>query len=246
MASTAPTYTKSGASATTAAKLDASVFAVMPQNHELLKLAYTAYLANGRGNLAQTKTRGLVSGGGRKPWKQKGTGRARFGSTRNPIWRGGGIVFGPTGEENYTKKMHVAAKRQAVRQALSLAASEGQIKVVEAFVNKDGKVADTVKFLQKIDARGSVLLVLDHKDETTERATRNLKGLKVVNATYLNVYDILNSDTLVVTEKGLDQIKEWLGKTAEKAKAAKPVAKVAAKPAAKKAVAKKTPAKEEK
>ena len=81
-----------------------SVFSIMPENHELLKLAYTAYLANGRENLAVTKTRGLVSGGGKKPCKQKGTGRARAGSSRNPIWRGGGIVFGPTGEENYTKK----------------------------------------------------------------------------------------------------------------------------------------------
>jgi large subunit ribosomal protein L4 len=235
MASSVPTFTKSGTKATTAAKLDASVFAVMPENHELLKLAYTAYLANGRVNLAQVKTRGLVSGGGRKPWRQKGTGRARFGSSRNPIWRGGGIVFGPTGEENYTKKIHIAAKRQAVRQALSLAANEGRIKVVEAFVNKDGKVAETAKFLGKIDAQGSILLVLDHKDETTERATRNLKGLKTVNATYLNVYDILNSDTLVVTEKALEQINEWLGKSA---KATKPADKPAVKTAAAKAPAK--------
>lgn len=222
MATPVATYTKSGTKATTAAKLDASIFSAMPENHELLKLAYSAYLANGRVNLAKTKTRGLVSGGGKKPWKQKGTGRARFGSSRVPIWRGGGIVFGPTGLENYSKKMHVNAKRQAVRQALSLAASEGQIKIVEAFVNKDGKVAETVKFLQKIEAKGSVLLVLDHKDENTERATRNLQGLKVVNATYLNVYDILNADNLVITEKALEQINEWL------AKEAKPAAKVAA------------------
>ena len=147
-ATTVPTYTKSGTKATTAAKLDASVFAVMPENHELLKLAYTAYLANGRGNLAQVKTRGLVRGGGKKPWKQKGTGRARFGSTRNPIWRGGGIVFGPTGEENYTKKIATNAKRQAIRQALSLAAHEGRIKVVEAIESKDGKVAPILKFLR--------------------------------------------------------------------------------------------------
>ncbi len=217
------TYTKSGTKAATAAKLDASVFAVMPENHQLLKLAYTAYLANGRVNLAKTKTRGLVSGGGRKPWKQKGTGRARFGSSRVPIWRGGGIVFGPTGEENYSKKMHVNAKRLAVRQALSLAANENLIKVVEAFTSKNGKVAETAKFLQKIEATGSTLLVLDHKDETIERATRNLQGLKVVNATYLNVYDILNSDTLVITEKALAQINEWLGAEA------KPAAKAARK-----------------
>ncbi|HEU4914442.1 MAG TPA: 50S ribosomal protein L4 [Candidatus Saccharimonadales bacterium] len=210
-ATTAPTYTKAGAKAATAAKLDAAVFAVMPENHELLKLAYTAYLANGRENLAKTKTRGLVRGGGKKPWRQKGTGRARFGSSRNPIWRGGGIVFGPTGEENYTKKMHVGAKRQAIRQALSLAAAEGRIKVVEEFVNKDGKVAETVKFLNKIDATGSVLLVLDHKDETTARATGNLQNVKVVQANYVNVFDVLNSDAIVVTKKALEMINDWLG-----------------------------------
>ena len=210
-ATTVPTYTKAGAKAATAAKLDATVFAVMPENHELLKLAYTAYLANGRENLAKTKTRGLVSGGGRKPWKQKGTGRARFGSSRNPIWRGGGIVFGPTGEENYTKKMHVAAKRQAIRQALSLAASEGRIRVVEEFVNKDGKVAETVKFLGKLDAKGSVLMVLEHKDGVTDRATSNLQNVKVVQANYVNVYDVLNADTVVVTSKALEAISAWLG-----------------------------------
>jgi large subunit ribosomal protein L4 len=216
-ATTVPTYTKTGTKATTAAKLDSAVFAVMPQNHELLKLAYTAYLANGRENLAKTKTRGLVRGGGKKPWKQKGTGRARFGSTRNPIWRGGGIAFGPTGEENYTKKIHVGAKRQAVRQALSLGASEGHIRVIEDFVNKDSKVAETVKFLNKIEAKGSVLLVLDHKDETTLRATGNLQNVKAVQANYLNVYDILNSDVIVITSKALEMVNAWLGTAAKTA-----------------------------
>lgn len=215
----APTYTKSGTKATTAAKLSADVFAVMPENHELLKLAYTAYLANGRDNLAVVKTRGLVRGGGKKPWKQKGTGRARFGSSRNPIWRGGGIVFGPTGEENYTKKVPTAAKRLAIRQALSLAANEGRIKVVEEFATK-GKVSETTKFLNKIEVKGSVLLVLDNKDELVERATRNLKGVKAVSATYLNVYDLLNSDTIVVTQKSLEAVNAWLG-AAKPAKEAK-------------------------
>ena len=210
-ATTVPTYTSTGTKAATSAKLETSVFAVMPENHELLKLAYTAYLANGRDNLATTKTRGLVSGGGKKPWRQKGTGRARFGSTRNPIWRGGGIAFGPTGEENYTKKIHTNAKRLALRQALSLAAAEGRIKAVEDFVNKDGKVATTTKFLQKIEATGSVLLVLEHKDELTERAVNNLAQVKAIQANYLNVYDVLNSDTLVFTEKALAVVKEWLG-----------------------------------
>src|SRR5215469_7394431 len=147
-----PTYTKSGTKATTAAKLDATVFSVMPTNHELLKLAYVAYLANGRDNLAVAKTRGLVSGGGKKPWKQKGTGRARTGSSRNPIWRGGGIVFGPTGEENYRKEVNVKAKRLAIRQALSLAANDNKISVIENVELKNAKTAELAKLLNKIEA----------------------------------------------------------------------------------------------
>ena len=144
-----PTYTKTGSKATTPAKLDKAVFGVMPENHELLKLAYTAYLANGRENLATTKTRGLVSGGGKKPWKQKGTGRARTGSSRNPIWRGGGITFGPTGQENYTKQLNVKAKRLAIRQALSVAAGDSKITVIENVTLKEAKTAELVKLLDQ-------------------------------------------------------------------------------------------------
>lgn len=206
----APTFTKTGTKATAAVKLDTNVFAVMPENYELIKLVYDAYLANGRDNLAQTKTRGLISGGGKKPWKQKGTGRARFGSSRNPIWRGGGIVFGPTGEENYTKKVTTVTKRTALRQALSLAAKDGRIKVVESLDTK-GKTVELVNLFKKIDAyNGSVLLVTDTKDELLVRAASNLSKTKLVQASYLTVYDILNSDHLVVTQKSLEIIKSWL------------------------------------
>src|SRR5690606_7639392 len=109
MSANVATFTKTGSKATASAKLDKNIFEVPVENHELIKQAYVAYLANGRENLAVTKTRGLVSGGGRKPWRQKGTGRARFGSSRVPIWRGGGVTFGPTGEENYSKKMPLKA-----------------------------------------------------------------------------------------------------------------------------------------
>lgn len=205
-----PTFTKSGSKAATAAKLDSSVFGTLPENHDLLKLAYVAHLANSRENLAVVKTRGLVRGGGKKPWKQKGTGRARFGSSRNPIWRGGGIVFGPTGEENYTKKLQVGAKRKAIRQALSLAATENRIKVVEE-MHFTGKVKATIDFLQKIDATGRVLLVVDAKDEKTELATRNLQNVTVVHAQYLNVRSILDSDTIVISTPALELVHEWLG-----------------------------------
>jgi large subunit ribosomal protein L4 len=208
---TTPTYTKSGSKATTAMKLEQSVFGIMPENHDLLKLAYTAYLANGRENLAQTKTRGLVRGGGRKPHKQKGTGRARAGSIRGPIWRGGGVVFGPTGQENYTKKVPTNTKRLAIRQALSLAASEDRIKVIETFECKDGKVKQTLTLLNKIDAQGSVLLVVDKKDEFVERATRNLPAVKAVHANYLNVFDVMNADVLVMSKEAVAQVHAWLG-----------------------------------
>lgn len=210
-APTVSTYTKAGAKAATATKLDASVFAVMPENHQLIKLAYDAYLANGRENLAKTKTRGLISGGGKKPWRQKGTGRARFGSSRNPIWRGGGIVFGPTGEENYTKKISVQAKRQALRQVLSLAAKDARIKVIEGMESKEGKTAPTVKLLDKLEAKGSILIVLENREDLLERAVRNLPNVKIVQANYLNVFDILNADTIVVSQKSLEILHEWLG-----------------------------------
>ncbi|HTE58100.1 MAG TPA: 50S ribosomal protein L4 [Verrucomicrobiae bacterium] len=206
-----PTYTKAGAKASTPAKLDKAVFSVMPENHELIQVAYVAYLANGRGNLAQTKTRGLVSGGGKKPWKQKGTGRARFGSSRNPIWRGGGIAFGPTGQENYKQKLHVTAKRLAIRQALSLKADTSAIKVIETFECKDGTVKPTIKLLERIEAKGNTLIVVSNKDTLVERATRNLQNVKAIHAKYLNVYDVINADTIVVSKKALDIVHEWLG-----------------------------------
>lgn len=205
------TYTKSGTKATTAAKLDKTVFAVLPKNHELLKQAYVAYLANGRTNNAVTKTRGLVSGGGRKPWKQKGTGRARFGSSRNPIWRGGGIAFGPTGQENYTHKMPTTAKRLAIRQALSLAADAGKLIVIEDFTVKNGKTSEATALLSKINAVKNTLIVVDNKTDDIVRSTNNLGNVKVVQAKYLNVFDVLNSDSIVATNAALDVISAWLG-----------------------------------
>lgn len=205
-----PTFTKGGTKATAAAKLDKAVFDVKPESHELLKQAYVAYLANGRGNYAVTKTRGEVSGGGRKPWKQKGTGRARFGSSRNPIWRGGGIAFGPTGEENYTHKLPVAQKRLAIRQALSMAADENKVIVVESLA-LNGKTADAAKFFNKIGATKNTLVVVADKTVDIDRATRNLSNIKLVQAQYVNVYDALNADAIVIASDALSVISEWLG-----------------------------------
>lgn len=205
-----PTYTKTGTKATTAAKLDKSVFGVEVTNHELLKQAYVAYLANGRINLAVTLKRGEVRGGGKKPWKQKGTGRARFGSSRVPIWRGGGITFGPTGLENYKHKLPTATKRVALRQALSTAADANKLGVIED-INLKGKTADAVKLLNKLGTNKNTLIVVESKTPEITRSVSNLGNVQVVTAKYLNVYDILNADHIVLTTKALATVHEWLG-----------------------------------
>lgn len=210
------TFTKSGTKATTAATLDKKVFALEVASHDLLKQAYLAYLANGRINSAKTKKRGEVRGGGAKPWRQKGTGRARFGSSRNPIWTGGGVAFGPTGNENYSKKINQGAKRTAIRQALSLANKEGRIKVIESFACPDGKVKPALALLTKMDALGKTLIVVPEKDALVDRATRNLAGVKAVQARYLNVFEIMNAENIVISKAALDIISDWLSDSTAK------------------------------
>ena len=197
------------------AKLNKDVFGLSVDNHELVKLAYDVYLANSRSSHAKTLKRGEVRGGGKKPWKQKGTGRARFGSTRNPIWRHGGIAFGRTGEENFTKKISKSAKLQAVRQALSMQNKDKNIVTIADFTAKSGKTKDAVKELG-IENGKNYLVVVAEKTPEIIRATNNIANAKVVRPTYLNVFDILNADKVVITEKSLPVIENWLlGKEAK-------------------------------
>ncbi|MES2970809.1 MAG: 50S ribosomal protein L4 [Patescibacteria group bacterium] len=213
------TFTKAGTKATVPAKLDKAIFGIVPKNHELLKTAYVAYLANGRTSAAKTKTRGLVSGGGRKPWKQKGTGRARFGSSRNPIWRGGGIAFGPTGLENYSHKLNISAKRQAIRQSLSIAAAENKLIVLEDITLKTVKTSEIVGLLTKIGANKTTLLVVADKTEDIVRVTKNLQNIKLIQATYINVYDVMNADNITITKDALALVTAWLTPKIKAAKA---------------------------
>lgn len=205
------TFSSTGTKSSVSTKLAKEIFSVEVKNHELLKQAYTTYLSNGRKNLAKTKNRGDVSGGGRKPWRQKGTGRARFGSSRNPIWRGGGVAFGPTGSENYSKDLPTSAKRLAIRQALSLAHEDGKIFIIESISSKDGKTKQVANLLDKLNVSGNVLLVVDVLDDLVRRATQNLSSVKVVQAKYLNVYDLLNADAVIIAQKSLTIIQDWLG-----------------------------------
>lgn len=205
------TPAKTATAKTTAPVLPKSVFGVDIANHELLKLAYNAYLANGRTNLAKTLRRGEVSGGGKKPWKQKGTGRARFGSSRNPIWRKGGVVFGPLGNENYSLTISTSAKRVALRQALTLAAKANEIEVIDS-IKTAGKTREMTDFLKahKVDGK-KVLVVVADKSPELVRSSNNLQGLTLSQATYLNVYNILNADHIIITKDALSAVEKWLG-----------------------------------
>lgn len=191
--------------------LNPEIFNLEVTNHELVKLAYDAYLANSRSSHAKTLKRGEVRGGGKKPWKQKGTGRARFGSTRNPIWRHGGVAGGRTGEENFTKKLSKNAKRTAVMQALSMKNTAKAIQVIDTLGIKDGKVKEVIKTLTDLKVTPkNVLIVVPEKDELTLRATNNIAFAKVVRPTFLNVFDIMNADTIVIVKDAVASIDNWL------------------------------------
>lgn len=191
------------------AALNKDVFNLSVENHELIKLAYDAYLANSRSSHAKTKRRGEVSGGGKKPWKQKGTGRARFGSTRNPIWRHGGIAGGRTGEENFTKKITKEAKKVALKQALSLKNAEKAVLVND--IKVQGKTKDAAKVLKDLKLEGkNVLIAVKEKTPELIRSTNNLPNVKLVRATFLNVFDVMNADAILMTEDAVKETEAWL------------------------------------
>lgn len=193
------------------ATLDKEIFGLSVENHELVKLAYDAYLANSRSSHAKTLKRGEVSGGGKKPWRQKGTGRARFGSTRNPIWRHGGVAFGRTGEENFTKKISRSAKLQAVRQALSMKNKDKAVFTLEPTVKFDGKTKTAAKVMKDMKLEDKlVLLVVNEKTPEVLRSTNNITNVKLVRATYLNVFDIMNADAIVFSDDALKATVKWL------------------------------------
>ena len=192
-------------------KLNKDIFGLSVENHELVKLAYDAYLANSRSSHAKTLKRGEVRGGGKKPWKQKGTGRARFGSTRNPIWRHGGVAFGRTGEENFTKKISRESKKVAIRQALSIKNKAKAVIVTDKALKQTGKTKDAAKYIESLGLSGKNILAVTH-EKTPEliKMTNNLSNLKLVRATYLNVFDIMNADAVVFSPDAIKDVEAWL------------------------------------
>lgn len=161
-------------------------------------------LANRRSGTASTKTKGEVSGGGIKPWKQKGTGRARSGSIRSPLWRHGGTVFGPH-PRDYSYKLPRKVMKDALRNALKLRASEGKMMVFDAINLAEPKTKAALELLKRTNL-ANALIVIEGENKNLELAVRNLKDFQVQKVVGLNVYDILNYDNLVITRSALEKV----------------------------------------
>ena len=184
-----------------------------PVREHLLHAAVRGQLAARRAGTVATKTRGFVSGGGKKPWRQKGTGRARAGSIRSPIWAGGGTIFGPQPRE-WANRMPKTARRAALRAALADRHAAGALVVVDGLTLAEAKTKRMLECLRGLGLEGaSVLIVLAGGDEAVQRAARNLPGVKVLQAAGLNVYDILAHAHLVMTRAALEAVAARLGKT---------------------------------
>lgn len=189
--------------------LSGEVFGIEP-NKQVMFDAVQTYQSNRRQATAKTKVRSEVRGGGRKPWKQKGTGRARAGSNRSPIWVGGGVVFGPTGIQNFSLSMNKNAHNLALRSALSLNVAEEKIIVLEKLEVTEAKTKTMVEILEKIKAGKKVLLVLDEENDNVILAARNIPGIMIVPTTNVSVYDLLNVDSVVTTKIAIKAIEEAL------------------------------------
>jgi large subunit ribosomal protein L4 len=186
-------------------ELDPAVFDVqvnVPVMHQVV----VAGLAAARQGSHSTKTRAEVSGGGRKPWRQKGTGRARHGSIRSPLWVGGGVAHGPKPKE-YEQRVPKKMKRLALRSALTDRAREGRIKVVDGLSFDEPKTRDAVEALGSLGTFGNVLLVLAEPDEVIEKSFRNLAEVKIVYPGNLAIYDVLYADWVLFTRGALEVMK---------------------------------------
>ena len=199
-------YTQSGEKKSEV-DLPVSIFAEKP-NLELIHLAVVRQHANGRRNIAKVKTRAMVRGGGRKPFKQKGTGRARQGTIRAPQMRGGGVVFGPTGNENYSKNMPKKMRRKALFSALALRANKNEVALLESFSLKKPSTKEFVSFLTKIGSPRKILVVAAEKDFVLEKSISNIPNVRLVTAGYLNTVDVMQATLVLFLEDGLKKSEE--------------------------------------
>ncbi|WP_017381519.1 50S ribosomal protein L4 [Paenisporosarcina sp. TG-14] len=190
-------------------ELNDAVFGIAPNNNVLFD-AVTSQRASLRQGNHKVKNRSEVAGGGRKPWKQKGTGRARQGSIRSPQWRGGGVVFGPV-PRSYSYKLPKKVRRLALRSALSAKVLEENFIVLESLVFAAPKTKDFLKVLKDLSIAKKALFVTADLDESVALSARNIPGISVVTATGINVLDLLGHDKIVVTKAAVEKIEEVLG-----------------------------------
>lgn len=186
--------------------LSDAVFGVAVHQQALFDVV-NKHQASKRRGTHDTKTRAEVSGGGRKPWRQKGTGRARHGSTRSPIWRSGGIVFGPH-PRDYSYRLPKKVRRLAMRSALSSKVEGGSIVVLEELAMETPKTKDMVKILGNLKVNNKALVVTASRDETVFKSARNIPGVKPLSVPGLNVYDLLAHNTLVITKDAVARVEE--------------------------------------
>ena len=187
--------------------LNEAIFGAKTRTH-LLHQTIVMQLANRRAGSASTKSKGLVRGGGKKPWRQKGTGRARSGSIRSPIWVGGGTTFGPM-PRDYSYRLPRTARREALLSALSLKNRDGKIIVVDKFEIDEAKTKIMVKALAELKVE-SAMIVISQPDAKIERSARNLPKVKVIRVDGINVYDLLRYDYLILTQEALQRLEERL------------------------------------
>ena len=185
--------------------LNERVFGI-EKNDALVHQVYVAQSANRRSGSAHTKIRSDVSGGGKKPWKQKGTGNARTGSIRNPLWRGGGIIFGPLKGKNYTQSINDKMKQKALLIALSEKARSEKIRVVDDLIVEEPKTKIVAGLLSTIGISKSTLIALAKTESGTYKASRNIDRVTVLESEKLNVYDVMNTEYLIVSMETLKQL----------------------------------------
>lgn len=189
-------------------ELNDAVFAV-EVNEAVMHQAVVRQLSNERLGTHATKTRGMVRGGGRKPWKQKGTGRARSGSTRSPLWIGGGTVFGPS-PRSYYKAMPRKARRLAVKSALSEKVNNNDLIVMEELTLAAPKTKEVLNILNNFEVGDAKVLFITEGDVNIEKSARNIQGVKALASTGLNIFDLLHHDKLFITKGAVAQIEEVL------------------------------------
>jgi len=175
---------------------------------DLIHQAYIAHISNSRQVLADTKDKGEVSGGGKKPWKQKGTGRARHGSSRSPIWKGGGVTFGPTSLRNYSKKINKKMKVKALLMVLSSKVRDNELVVIDNFKSEKISTKSMNSVLSNLPTKGKILLSLNKKDDNVLKSIENISNVNVIASDSLNVADLLKNKTLIIDKKGIEKIKD--------------------------------------